>query len=227
MSGWPAHPPPPGVSRLILASGNRDKLTEVREAFGDRPFELLAASDVGVTRFPSEDGDTYEANALIKAAHVATVTGLPALADDSGLEVDALQGAPGLYSARFGGEGLSPGERIAHLLARMRTVPDQARTARFVCVLAVAAPAGEVRTFEGRCEGRILQGPRGQAGFGYDPVFYSLELGRAFGEASAEEKRAVSHRGRALAALLDWLDGPEGSHVLRDATQSSDGDEPA
>ncbi|MDZ7801201.1 MAG: RdgB/HAM1 family non-canonical purine NTP pyrophosphatase [Trueperaceae bacterium] len=226
MSAWPDRPPAPGVTRLIIATGNPDKVLELRAAFGDRPFELLGARDVGVVRFPAEDGDTYEANALIKAAHVATATGLPALADDSGLEVDALRGAPGLYSARFGGEGLSPGERIAHLLARMRDVPEGDRGARFVSVLALATPAGEVRTFEGRCEGRILQGPRGQGGFGYDPVFYSAELGRAFGEATREEKRAVSHRGRAVDALLAWLDGPEGARVVAEPSPEPGGGPP-
>lgn len=205
-----------GPIRLVLATSNAGKVEELREALADHPIQLLAADEAGVTDFPAEDGDSYEANALLKAGHVATETGLPALADDSGLEVDALRGAPGLHSARFGGEGLGDGERIAHLLARLRKVPDADRTARFVSVLALATPAGEVRTFEGRCEGRILQGPRGAGGFGYDPVFLSDDLGKAFGQADAAEKRAVSHRGRALAAFLRWLDEPGAETVLRE-----------
>lgn len=199
--------------RLVLATGNEGKVREFREALAGRPFELVSAEDAGVTRFPPEDGDTYEANAMMKAAHVATLTGLPALADDSGLEVDALGGAPGVHSARFGGE-LGDGERNAHLLSHLRRVPDRERTARFVSVIVLATPAGEVRSFAGRSEGRILQGPRGTEGFGYDPVFHSDELGESFGRASRAEKRRVSHRGRALAAFTRWLDGPDGAALL-------------
>jgi len=201
--------------RLVLATANAGKVTELRDALADHEVQLVAAAEAGVDRFPPEEGDSYEANALVKAAHVAAVTGLPALADDSGLEVDALNGAPGLYSARFGGDDLGDGERIAYLLARMRTVPDEERTARFVAVLVLATPAGEVRTFEGRCEGTILHGPRGSAGFGYDPVFWSRELSKGFGQASQAEKRAASHRGRALERFAVWLDQAEADTVLR------------
>ena len=203
----------PGLLRLVLATGNAGKVREFREALAAHPVELVPAADAGVARFPPEDGDTYEANAMLKAAHVATVTGLPALADDSGLEVDALGGAPGVHSARFGGE-LGDGERNAHLLSHLRLVPDQERTARFVSVLVLATPTGEVRSFEGRCEGRILQGPRGTDGFGYDPVFHSDELDESFGRATRAEKRRVSHRGRALRAFVRWLNGPDGEAVL-------------
>ena len=205
----------PAPVRIVLATANAGKVLELREALAGREVELLSASEAGVQRFPPEEGDSYEANALVKAGHVATETGLPALADDSGLEVDALDGAPGLYSARFGGDDLGDGERIAYLLARMRAVPDDERTARFVSVLVLATPAGEVRTFEGRCEGTILHGPRGSGGFGYDPVFWSTELGKGFGQASQAEKRTVSHRGRALERFVAWLDEPEADTVLR------------
>ena len=201
--------------RIVLATANPGKVLELREALADREVELLSATEAGVHRFPPEEGDSYEANALVKAGHVATETGLPALADDSGLEVDALDGAPGLYSARFGGDELGDGERIAYLLARMRAVPDDERTAHFVSVLVLATPAGEVRTFEGRCEGTILHGPRGSGGFGYDPVFWSAELGKGFGQTSQTEKRTVSHRGRALERFVAWLDRPEADTVLR------------
>lgn len=202
-----------GVTRLVVATGNPGKLEEVRDALGGRDLELVAAAEAGVEDVPAEEGDSYEANALIKAAHAAHLSGLPALADDSGLEVDALRGAPGLYSARYGGD-LGPGERVAHLLAQLRRIPDEERSARFVCVLVLATPDGDVHSFEARCEGRILHGPRGEGGFGYDPVFFSADLGKAFGEASLEEKRRVSHRGRALAAFAQWLDSDDGRAAL-------------
>lgn len=201
-------------SRLVLATGNAGKIAELRAAMAGRAIELLSAEEAGVLEFPPEDGSSYDDNALLKAGHVATQTGLPALADDSGLEVDALGGAPGLHSARFGGEGLSDGERVAHLLARLRKVPAADRGARFVSVLMLALPGGDVRRFEGVCQGRILEGPRGDGGFGYDPVFWSDDLGKAFGVCSANEKRSVSHRGRALDAFLAWLDGAEAAGAL-------------
>ncbi|MEX2502090.1 MAG: RdgB/HAM1 family non-canonical purine NTP pyrophosphatase [Trueperaceae bacterium] len=207
----------PTTVRLVLASGNPGKIEELRDTLAGRPIEVVGAADVGVTDFPPEDGASYEANALVKAAHVATHTGLPALADDSGLEVDALHGQPGLHSARFGGPGLTDRERVAHLLAKMRRVPAAERTARFVSVLALAVPSGEVRTFEGRCEGTIRTGPVGAGGFGYDPVFHSADLDRTFGEVGPEQKRRVSHRARAMAALLAWLDDPEAASVLQRA----------
>jgi XTP/dITP diphosphohydrolase len=200
---------------LVIASQNAGKLHEFREALRPLGFSLLAAAEAGVTSFLPEEGQTYQENALIKAAHVAVKSKLPSLGDDSGLEVEALGGAPGPYSARFGGR-LSPGERIAHLLAKLRGVPDEQRQARFVCVLALATPSGHVFTFEGACEGRILQGPRGEGGFGYDPVFYSPELGKSFAEATRKEKARVSHRGRALAALVAWLQCDEAAEALRE-----------
>lgn len=200
---------------LVIASQNEGKLQEFREALSTLTFTVLAAGEVGVRTFPPEEGHSYQENALLKAAHVAVKSKLPSLGDDSGLEVDALGGAPGLYSARFGGR-LSPGERIAHLLAKLRGVPIDKRHARFVCVLVLATPSGYVFTFEGSCEGRILQGPRGEGGFGYDPVFYSPELGKSFAEATREEKARVSHRGRALAALVAWLQSDEAAEALQE-----------
>lgn len=199
---------------LVIASQNEGKLQEFREALSPLGFTILAAGEVGVHAFLPEEGHSYQENALIKAAHVAVRSSLPSLGDDSGLEVDALGGAPGLYSARFGGR-LSPGERIAHLLAQLRGTPDDKRQARFVCALVLATPSGQVFTFEGWCEGRILQAPRGEHGFGYDPVFYSPELGKSFAEATREEKARVSHRGRALAALVAWLLSAEAVEALQ------------
>lgn len=198
---------------IVIATANEGKMREFREALADVGFELRSAAEAGVREFPPETGATYAENAMLKAAHVAVETGLPALGDDSGLEVDALDGAPGVYSARFGGD-LSPGERIAHLLARLRRVPEGDRGAQFVCSLILATPAGAAVAFEGTCRGRILQGPRGGEGFGYDPVFFSEELGKTFAEASRAEKQAVSHRGRALASFREWLDGDEAKGIL-------------
>lgn len=201
------------MTRLVLATGNPGKVAEFREALADTRLVLVAAPDVGVPDPPPEEGATYEANAFLKAGHAARASELPALADDSGLEVDALRGAPGVHSARFGGD-LSDGERIAHLLAQLRGVAPDERTARFRSVLVLATPDGEVRTFEGACEGQILSGPRGSRGFGYDPVFYSDALGTSFGEADAAAKRGASHRGAALRAFRAWLDGEDGARLL-------------
>ena len=201
------------MNKLVLATGNEGKVLEFRQALSGTSLTLLSASEAGVTDFPKETGSSYEENALGKAAHVALRTRLPSLGDDSGLEVDALDGAPGLFSARFGGK-VSSGERIAHLLARLRRVPPEERGARFVCVLVLATPNGGMRTFEGECRGRLLEGPRGESGFGYDPVFYSPDLGKTFAEATPEEKRRVSHRGRALEAFRTWLSTPQAQKVF-------------
>lgn len=200
--------------RLAVATLNPGKLREFREALGPAGFELVSAPEVGVETFPEETGTSYEENALIKAAHVAVASGLPALADDSGLEVDALDGAPGVYTARYGGPGLTDGERMAHLLRRIVGVPEARRTGRFVAAIVLATPAGAVQSFLGESRGSILQGPRGKDGFGYDPIFFSAELGKTFAEASLEEKRAVSHRGRALEAFAAWARSPVGSAML-------------
>lgn len=192
--------------KLVIASGNEGKVAEFRGALSTLNVEVLSAGELGVTTFPPETGSSYEENALLKAGYASLQTKLPALGDDSGLEVEALRGAPGLYSARFGGD-LSPGERTAHLLEKLRRVPQGERGARFVCSLVLATPRGGLHTFEGRCEGEILQGPRGTAGFGYDPVFYSHDLQKSFAEATPEEKRRVSHRGRAVQKLLEWAKG--------------------
>lgn len=197
--------------RLLLASGNPGKLAEFRQALSG--VELLGTDDVQIGEFPPEAGTSYEENALMKAGFAAVRAGLPALADDSGIEVDALDGAPGIHSARFGGE-LSDGERIAFLLERIRDRPPAERAAAFHCALVLALPTGEVRVFNGSVQGRILEGPRGRAGFGYDPIFWSDELGKSFAEASREEKRQVSHRGRAVRALQDWLQSDEAAELL-------------
>ena len=193
---------------IVLATGNEGKVAEFREILAGLGTEIVSAKEVGATDFPEETGHSYRENALVKAEHVAGQTDAFVLADDSGLEVDALNGEPGLYSARFGGE-LSPSGRVEYLLDKLRDVPQGERGARFVCSLVLVSPGGEVNSFEGVCEGEILLAPRGRGGFGYDPVFYSHDLEKGFAEATSEEKRRVSHRGRAAQGLLEWARSAE------------------
>ncbi len=200
-------------SSLLIATGNRGKLAEFEEALAPYGIEVVSAAEAGITRFPPELGNTYVENALMKAAWAALKAGMPALADDSGIEVDALDGAPGVHSARFGGE-LNDGERMALLLDRLRHVPEADRGASFVSSLVLATPAGDVEVFSGTVRGTILQGPRGERGFGYDPIFLSTELGVSFAEAGIEDKRRVSHRGRAIRAFTAWLDTAEGKTLF-------------
>ena len=188
--------------KLVLASGNPGKLAELRDLLGDVDVELHAQSAFGV-RDADETGLTFVENAILKARHAALATGLPALGDDSGLCVDALDGAPGLYSARYAGEHGDAQANIAKLLDALRDVPEARRTARFVCVLALLRHAGDPQPLiaEGVWEGRILDAPRGDGGFGYDPVFFDVERGIGAAELDAGLKNRVSHRGRALALL--------------------------
>jgi XTP/dITP diphosphohydrolase len=185
---------------LILATGNPGKVRELRALLAGIPFEIRTLADYPPFETQAESGTTYEANALIKARAAAAHTGVLALGDDSGIEVDALGGLPGVRSARFGGSGLDDRGRVAHLLGRIDRVPDDDRGARFVCVIALVAPDGTETLVEGTCEGRITRGPRGAGGFGYDPVFFYPPLGGTFGELSDAQKAVVSHRGRAAAA---------------------------
>jgi XTP/dITP diphosphohydrolase len=191
---------------LVLASGNAGKLAELRELLGGDFTRLRAQSEFGVAD-AEETGLTFIENALLKARHAARATGLPALGDDSGLCVDALGGAPGLYSARYGGvHGDSP-RNIARLLRELEGVPDAARTARFHCVLALLRSADDPQPIvvEGRWEGRILRERRGGNGFGYDPVFFSPQHGCSAAELPAGVKNRDSHRGKALAVLKQRL----------------------
>lgn len=190
------------MTPLVLATANEGKVREFRRLLTG--VRVVSAGELGVTDFPEETGNSYTANALTKASFVVQRTGLPSLADDSGLEVDALDGAPGIYSARFGGLATDR-ERTEYLLEQLRGVPEVARGAQFVAVLGFVTPDGDAETFEGRCDGRVLEAARGEDGFGYDPVFYSYDLEQSFGEASPEAKARVSHRARALAAFSAWL----------------------
>jgi len=202
---------PSGSSRsravLVLATLNPAKGRELVALLGAVPFEIRLLADVPGARLPEETGATYAENALAKARTAAELTGALALGDDSGLEVDALDGAPGLYTARFGGPGLDDQGRRELLLERLRGVPPARRTARFRCVIALAGPARAEKVVEGVAEGVIAEAPRGSGGFGYDPVFFYPPLGRTFAELSDEEKARVSHRGLALAAARRLLTG--------------------
>lgn len=187
--------------KFILASQNKHKAQEMQAILGDKiMLETLDSAGCGDIEI-IEDGDTFEANAIKKAVTVMKATGLPAIADDSGLCVDALDGAPGVYTARFAGEGATDDENIAKLLKALDGIETEERTARFVCVIAVAYPDREPVTYKGECEGRILTEKRGENGFGYDPVFYVEKFGKSMAELSAEVKNSISHRSCALAKL--------------------------
>jgi XTP/dITP diphosphohydrolase len=185
---------------LVLATLNRGKARELIALLGDVPFDLRVLADYPGAVAPEETETTYRGNALLKARAAARLTGAWSLGDDSGLEVDALGGAPGLYSARYGGPGLDDAGRCALLLEALRDVPDARRTARFRCVIAIVDPQGRESVVEGVAEGTIIHSPRGRNGFGYDPLFYYPPLGRTFAELTDAEKSDVSHRGRAAAA---------------------------
>lgn len=206
------------LTRVVLATQNPGKVVEFQEALGASCITLVSAADVGISTFPPETGSSYEENALIKAAHVALTAGVVAISDDSGIEVAALGGEPGVHSARFGGPGLGDGERTALLLKRLRDTRSADRSAKFVSVIMLATPSGTVRSFRGECTGTVLAGPAGSSGFGYDPIFYSDELGKSFAEATLQEKRSVSHRGRALVAFAEWLATADAEGVLTDLT---------
>lgn len=191
--------------RLVAATGNAGKLREFREILHPGGFTVVSAAEAGWTGDVVEDGDTLEANAVKKAREVARGTGLPALADDTGLFVDALGGAPGVRSARYAGPGQDPAANCDRLLRELSGVPAERRGAAFRCVIALAGPDGEVLTFEGEVRGRIAGEKRGTSGFGYDPLFEIEDLGLTFAELDAEAKHRISHRGRALARLRAHL----------------------
>lgn len=182
---------------LLVATTNRHKLDEYRSIFSDIPFTLLSLLDVNLDMDVEETGTTFLENAELKAQAYAKASGLLSLADDSGLEIDALNGEPGVYSARFAGRDTSYAERFRLIFEQLRTVPPEQRTARFRCVISVAEPSGYLRSVEGVLEGVIADAPRGEHGFGYDPIFLVPELGMTTAELPPEEKNRISHRGRA------------------------------
>jgi XTP/dITP diphosphohydrolase len=200
LSGGPAA----GPGEVVVATANRGKLREIREILGDVPIVLRGLDSVAGVRLP-EEGDDYEANARAKAQTVARVAKCFAVADDSGLEVEGLGGAPGVHSARYGGPGLDDAGRLARLLEEMRDLEGEARRARFVCVAAFATPSGAVVTARGECPGSIRTSSAGASGFGYDPVFAVEEADCTMAQLPAEEKNRISHRGRAFRSLREAL----------------------
>lgn len=194
-------------SRLVVASHNRAKAAEIQRILSDEglEFDVVSLADFPEIELPPETGRTFGENAMLKAAHAAEATGLPAVADDSGLEVDALDGAPGIHSARYGGEGASDRDRYEKVLRLLRDIRDESRTARFRCAAAYAEPSGATVLAEGTCEGRIAREPAGSGGFGYDPIFVPQGETRTMAELTPDQKHAISHRGRAFRELARLL----------------------
>lgn len=191
--------------KFVLASKNAHKLTEMQRILGELGVEVVLESDVGVDIDVEETGETFEENSLLKAKAVMEATGLPAIADDSGLCVTALAGGPGVYSARYGGEGLTDQERYQLVLQGLSGQID--RSAKFVSVVTACFPGGDVLTARGECPGTIAYAPQGENGFGYDPIFFVPALRKTFAQMTAEEKNAISHRGKALEKFKGELEG--------------------
>lgn len=192
---------------LVVASRNSAKVAELKELLSHLQIKVLSLEDFPDLAEVAEDGTTYEENAVKKARAVAEATGKMALADDSGIEVDALQGEPGVKSARFGGAGLTEHERNMKLLKLLENVPDEERGATFQCRVAIAGPKDKLKVVEGACRGTIIRAPRGGKGFGYDPIFVPSEYNQTFAELSPEVKNRISHRGRALEKAALFLEG--------------------
>ncbi len=190
--------------KLVLASKNQKKLVEMNDILSHLGIEVCSEAEAGVDIEVEETGTTFEENSLLKARAVMEASGLPAIADDSGLCVDCLNGAPGVYSARYGGEGLSDEERYRMLLENMRG--QMPRTAKFVSVITCCFPNGDTLTARGECPGTIAYAPMGEGGFGYDPVFFVPERKKTFAQLTAEEKNAISHRGTALKLFKEQLE---------------------
>ena len=194
------------MNKLIFATGNQNKMREIKAILADMDVEVLSMKEAGIDIDIVEDGKTFEENALIKARAVSKAGNALALADDSGLEVDALNGEPGIYSARYMGENTSYRIKNQILIDRLHGVPDILRTARFVCVVAAAFPDGRVETARGTIEGRIAHEQAGENGFGYDPIFYLPDRQMTTAQISPEGKNAISHRGKAMRAIKEVLD---------------------
>lgn len=205
--------------QLLIATTNKGKLTEFRALLAGLPFEMCGLGDIGVTEAVDETGTSFDENARIKALAYARQTGLLTLADDSGLEVAALGGAPGIHSARFGGPGLTDTQRNALLLEQLRDVPFHNRMARFVCTVAIGDPNGRIESAEASLPGVIDFAPRGTNGFGYDPVFFVLDQGKMMAELPTELKNRISHRALAAAKariLLERWGTPPAQEVHND-----------
>lgn len=193
------------IDKIIFATGNEGKMKEIRLILEDLGVEILSLKDTGIAFDIEENGETFEENAVIKAKAVMQATGALVLADDSGLEIDYLHGEPGVYSARYLGEDTSYRIKNQNLIERLEGVPDEKRTARFVCVIAAAFPDGRVLTAKGTIEGMIGYEERGEGGFGYDPIFWLPECGCSTAELTMEKKNELSHRGKALRAMKEEI----------------------
>jgi len=193
------------MKEIVVATQNKGKIAEIVLALSPLPVKVLALSEFGPIPEAVENGASFMENALLKARHYARFTNKACLADDSGLEVDALQGAPGIHSARFAGEAADDTANNQKLLAELTNIKAEERTARFRCVLAFVDTDESTQTADGVCEGRILEEMRGVGGFGYDPLFYVLELNKTMGELSKQEKNSISHRGQALRSMASKL----------------------
>ena len=192
--------------KIVLASNNAHKLQELRAILGELGLDVIAQKELGIMIEPVEDGMTFEENSYIKAKTIQDACGLCTIADDSGLMVDALDGAPGIHSARFGGSScVTDRDRLEYLLTCMKDVEEEQRTAQFVSVITMLFPDGRKLVARGECPGTILFEAQGENGFGYDPIFYVPDKECTFAQLSAEEKNSISHRARALAALREML----------------------
>jgi len=194
------------MPKLLLATNNQAKVREYKSLLHSLPYELVTLAEQGITTVVNEVGETMEENARLKATLLADKSRLLALADDSGLAVDALGGEPGLLSARYAGENASDKDRVSYLLSRLKGVPWQKRSACFHCVIAIATPDGEVEFCSGECRGMITLDPRGEQGFGYDPIFYLPELDKTMAELPLETKNQISHRGQAARKVYQVLE---------------------
>lgn len=193
------------MKRIIFATGNAGKMKEIREIMADLDVEIVSMKEAGVDVEIVENGSSFEENAVIKACTIMEHTGELVLADDSGLEIDYLNGEPGIYSARYMGEDTSYHIKNNNLISRLEGVEDEKRTARFVCAIAAAFPDGEILTVRDTVEGRIGYEEKGENGFGYDPIFYLPEYGKSSAQLSPEEKNRISHRGKALRKMKEEL----------------------
>ena len=195
------------VTELVVATRNKGKVTEIEKKLAPLAIGVLSLTDFGDIPEAPETGETFAANAEQKARYYLARTGRACLADDSGLEVDALQGAPGVHSARYAGEAASDADNNQKLLLALTGIPAEKRGGRFCCALALVTADGQIRRTDGVVDGMILDRPQGQGGFGYDPLFFLPELGKTMAELSSDEKNIISHRGRALDALVAMLAG--------------------
>ena len=197
------------MDKIVFATTNEGKVKEIKEILAGFPIEIVSMKEMNITADIEENGATFEENSLIKAREVSKLTGLPAMADDSGLEVDYLNGEPGIYSARYLGRDTDYNYKNNYIIEKLKNAKDEERSARFVCVISLVLPDGREFIKKGVMEGMIAYEIKGENGFGYDPVFYLPEYGMTSAELSGEEKNKISHRGKALGAMKELISGLE------------------